>query len=215
MKARFFAIISHDLRSPIASLINFLNLQQEAPDLLSPEQATQHQQKITESAETLLETMETLLLWSKEQMAIFKPNIQTTRIASLFDYIQKSFGDTLSVQVTFSNPENLTLLTDENYLQTIMYNLTSNAIKALKLTSNASLEWKAFQENNHTILSITDNGPGIQEAAIQILTQESPVFNTRQGLGLHLVRDLAKAIQCPLIVQTKPMVGTTIYLYRT
>ncbi len=214
VKARFFAIISHDLRSPIASLVNFLHLQKEAPDLLPAEQAAKYQQTITESAESLLETMETLLLWSKEQMDSFKPKIRQVTVSELFGQLQKSFPVSESLHLEFSNPENLTLATDENYLQTIMYNLTSNAAKALKQTPGARIEWKAFRENNQTVLAITDNGPGIPKATTEILTQETVSVNSKTGLGLHLVRDLAKAIQCSVTVQTQPNLGTTFYLYR-
>ncbi|WP_291035054.1 hypothetical protein [Dyadobacter sp. 50-39] len=39
VKSRFFAILSHDLHSPIANLISFLNLRRDNPDLLSPDKA--------------------------------------------------------------------------------------------------------------------------------------------------------------------------------
>lgn len=214
VKARFFAIISHDLRSPIASLINFLHLQKEAPDLLSPAQVAAHEQTITESAESLLETMETLLLWSKEQMASFKPNIRPIAVQDLFEGLQKAFPGHDSLEITFSNPENLMLATDENYLQTIMYNLTANAAKALKNTPGARIEWKAFRENNQTVVAITDNGPGIPKSVSDVLTQDTVAPNSKTGLGLHLVRDLAKAIRCSITIQSQPHAGTTFYLYR-
>jgi len=68
VKAKFFGILSHDLRSPVANLINFLRLQKREPGLLSEQQVHEHEQKIESSAESLLETMETMLLWSKGQM---------------------------------------------------------------------------------------------------------------------------------------------------
>src|SRR5690606_15922843 len=37
VKTRFFSILNHDLRSPVANLISFLNLQKENPDLLDEE----------------------------------------------------------------------------------------------------------------------------------------------------------------------------------
>lgn len=214
VKARFFAIISHDLRSPIASLVNFLYLQKESPDLVPAEQAAKHQQKIAESAESLLEMMETLLLWSKEQMSSFKPLIREVPVSEIFEQLHKSFSTIDSVHLVFSNPDNLTLATDENYLQTIMCNLTSNAVNALRNTPDAQIEWKAFRENDQTILSITDNGPGVRDATTDILTKESVAINTKTGLGLYLVRDLAKAIHCSVTVQSQPDKGTTFYLYR-
>lgn len=212
IKARFFAILSHDLRGPVANLISFLHLQKEAPGLLSGEQIAVNQQKITHSAESLLETMEAMLLWSKGQMENFKPEIKPVPVRQLFNYVEKFFADTAQVQLTFKDPGNMEVNTDENYLQTIMQNLTANAIKALKNTSAGQIEWKAVQEAGKTFLSITDNGPGIKEEQSKALFDEAATANTKYGLGLYLVRDLAKAIHCKISVQTAEGAGTTFTL---
>ena len=137
VKARFFSILSHDLRSPIVNLVHFLHLQKDNPDLLSEEQQAMHSQKISESAEDLLNNMEAMLLWSKEQMENFRPNIKSIPVVDLFDYIQKFFSNTQNVRIGFDAAPGLLVSTDENYLRTIMQNLTSNAIRALKETPNA------------------------------------------------------------------------------
>ncbi len=212
VKARFFAILSHDLRGPVANLISFLHLQKEEPGLLSSEQVAVNQQKITHSAESLLETMEAMLLWSKGQMENFTPEIKPVPVHQLFKYIERFFADTTQVQLSFKDPGNMEVNTDENYLQTIMQNLTANAVKALKSTAAGQIEWKAVQEGGKTYLSITDNGPGIKEEQSEALFDEAAVANTKYGLGLHLVRDLAKAIHCKISVTTAPGAGTTFTL---
>lgn len=212
VKARFFAILSHDLRSPVANLVNFLHLQKNEPDLLNEQQAAAHQKRITDSAESLLETMEAMLLWSKGQMANFKPDIKSLAVEELFDYISKFFAGTEHVQFTFSNPEKLQVNTDENYLKTIMHNLTANAVKALQQTSNATIDWQAKQENGNIVLSVTDNGPGVNEEQIKALYEETVTANVKTGFGLHIIRDLAKAIRCKVTVQSKYPAGTTFNL---
>jgi signal transduction histidine kinase len=212
VKAKFFAILSHDLRGPIANLISFLHLQKEEPDLLSREQIAANQQKITGTAESLLETMEAMLLWSKGQMENFKPEKKQVPVSQLFNYLQQFFAATSNVQLQFADPGNMLVYTDENYLQTIMHNLTANAIKALKATPGARIEWKAVQEGNKTLLSITDNGPGIKKEQSRALYDDAASANTKNGLGLYLVRDLAKAIQCKISLQTASGVGTTFTL---
>jgi signal transduction histidine kinase len=102
--------------------------------------------------------------------------------------------------------------TDENYLRTIMQNLTSNAIRALKNTPGATIEWNAKKEGNKTILSITDNGPGIGAEQARALFDDSIVNNEKNGFGLHLIRDLAKAIQYKIAVQSEQGRGTTFTL---
>jgi signal transduction histidine kinase len=211
-KARFFGILSHDLRSPVANLINFLHLQKNDPELLNEAQRARHQQNIDQSAENLLATMETMLLWSKEQMESFKPEFKMVMVSELFEYIHKFFAQTEQVSIGFTQEPDLTLSTDENYLRIIMQNLTANAIKALKNTTAAKIDWNARQEGDKTILSIIDNGPGISQGEISGLYQESVGINATTGFGLHIIRDLAKAIHCKIDVQSQPGIGTTFIL---
>jgi signal transduction histidine kinase len=212
VKAKFFAILSHDLRGPVANLINFLHLQKNEPDMFNKEQAAAHQQKISSSAENLLETMEAMLLWSKGQMENFKPEIKKVAVNDLFLYLQKFFASTENVKFGFTNTTNAMVTTDENYLQTIMHNLTANAVKALKNTPDAVIQWVAEQKGDKTTLSITDNGPGLQDEQLKALYDDAVVANTKTGLGLHLIRDLAKAIQCKISVHSNPGIGTTFTL---
>jgi len=214
IKAKFFGILSHDLRSPIANLIHFLHLQKDEPGLLSEGERIKHQQKITQSAEDLLTNMESMLLWSKGQMENFKPNIRIVPVSDLFDYIQKFFGETEHTRIRFiqTPTPDLEVSTDENYLQIIMQNLTSNAIKALKNKPDGLIEWNAKKEGDKTILSITDNGPGISQEQVKALYEDSVGVNEKSGFGLHLVKDLARAIQYKISVESHPGKGTTFIL---
>jgi len=213
IKAQFFAILSHDLRSPVANLVDLLRLQKDEPGLLSAEQTELHQQKIATVAETLLENMETMLLWSKEQMKNFRPQMKSVAVNSLFGYIDKFFSTQDQIKFIFTNSENLQLITDENYLQTIMQNLTANAVKALRNTNNATIEWNAFQKDGKIVLSVTDNGPGIKDEFTRILHTPTTATNAKTGFGLVLIRDLATAIQCSITVQSSPGEKTTFYLF--
>lgn len=206
VKARFFAILSHDLRSPVANLVNFLHLQKEAPDLMRAEAAEIHQKRLTESAELLLEGMESMLLWSKTQMQQFKPQARRVAVEDLFEYIRKFFSGTEHIRFTFDNPGSLTVVTDEDYLRTIMQNLTHNAVKALKRTQNAEIHWKAEAKGGRFVLSVADNGPGASDEQLNALYDDHATIGIKSGLGLHLIRDLAKAISCE--VSARPNAGT-------
>lgn len=214
LKAKFFGILSHDLRSPVASLINFLQLQKRNSGLISQEQITASQNEITGSAQSLLEAMEGILLWSKGQMENFTPVIAAVPVNDLFDHLQNFFSDTGHITLYFSNPGNLIVQTDEDYLKTIMQNLTANSVKALQQTSLARIEWKAWKEHDGRIsLSITDNGAGVtDEQKLAALYDETTPINSRQGLGLHIIRDLAKAIRCNIKLQASNGAGITFIL---
>lgn len=213
VKAKFFGIVSHDLRGPIARLVNFVRLQNEAPDLLSKEQVADHQKKIINSAETLLDNMDDILLWSKGQMENFKPAMKSIAVSDLFNRLEQSFSNNDSIIFSFSNAETLLIFTDENFVFTILENLTANAAKALNTTSEAKIEWTAMQKDNEIILSISDNGPGLKDSSVDNLLNKSEISSEVNGFGFHIIRDLASAIQCKISAVSLSGKGTTFQLY--
>ena len=212
IKTRFFGILNHDLRSPVANLIHFLHLQKENPEILNQETKERLQNKTISGAENLLSSMEDILLWSKGQMENFKPQPKKITVKQLFEDNKKVFSGYQNITFEYHNPENIEIFTDENYLKTILRNLTSNSINVFSTTENPTIIWKAWQEKNKTYLSITDNGPGSEKEKFRALYDETEVVGIKSGLGLHLIRDLAKAINCEISVNSIQSEGTTFVI---
>ncbi len=214
-KLQFFNILNHDLKSPVTNMIHFLHLQKENPEILDQESKQRLQNKTIAGAENLLTSMEDILLWSKGQMQNFKPKLEKIEIQSIFNETKNHFASEENVKIIFENPNQLQIYTDENYLKTIIRNLTGNAIKAIskvKPDYSGQIIWKAFQENNQNFLSITDNGAGATEDQFKALYDDSQVVGIKTGLGLHLIRDLANAIDCEISVKSSLESGTVFLL---
>lgn len=211
-RARFFGILNHDLRGPVSNLIQFLSLQKNAPDLLDETTKNRMEQQTMTGAKNLLQSMEDLLLWSKGQMQHFKPVIKSIPVETLFDNISKHFYNTENVKFVFENNQQIVLNTDEHYLLTIMRNLTGNAIKILQNKEDATIIWKAENKDGKNILSVADNGSGIPENHLKALYDDTEVIGIKSGLGLHLIRDLAKAIDCKLEVKSEEGKGALFML---
>ncbi len=216
-KTRFFGILNHDLRGPVSNLVIFLQLQQDAPEMLDAESTKRMQEKTKVGAENLLASMEDILQWSKSQMDNFKPQPKKVLVSQLFDDTRKVFSGYLNIKIEYQNPENIEIFTDNNYLKTIIRNLTSNAINILVFPSAVegqfpTIIWKAWQINNQSFLSITDNGSGANPEKLKALFEESELGSTKSGLGLHLIRDMAKAIDCEISVESTIGIGTTFTL---
>ena len=222
VKNQFFGILNHDLRSPVAGLISLLRLRQRDPDMIDQQSVEARTGQITLAAEELLETMEDLLVWSKGQMQQFRPKMKPVPIAHLFNDIEKKFaaeGATLH----FDQPPGLSVTTDEDFAKTILRNLTGNAIKALHAHAvnsgatapPAQINWKAYTEGSTVCLSITDNGPGATAEQLSPLFDESAPIGIRSGLGLHIVRDMAKAINCEVTTSAPSNGGLQVRLQFT
>lgn len=211
-KTRFFSIINHDLRSPVANLIHFLQLQMESPELFDEATRQRLEHRTMEGAENLLRSMEDMLLWSKGQMQQFKPSLEELKIRDIFSELEIYFVSNSEVKLIVDKTSNVLLYTDRNYLLTILRNLTSNAIKALEKVEDPTIHWSVVETNDSTILLIEDNGPGAAKSQFKALYDASEVVGTKTGLGLHLIRDLAQAINCKVEVNTEQTSGTIISL---
>ena len=193
-KARFFALMSHDLRSPVSKLIHFLHLQKHEPELLTNELKEIHNRKITEGAEALLENMESMLLWSKSQMEEFKPVKKDTEINALFAALQKSFIGSEPVSILFSNSITGPVKTDEHYLFSILHNLIQNATEALGDKQPGKIECTATKEDESLVFVVSDDGPGYPPAMLNNSKWEINFGSGKKGLGLFIIHDMAKAI---------------------
>jgi signal transduction histidine kinase len=212
VKTRFFSILNHDLRSPVSNLIHFLHLQKENPELLDEESKKRMENKTILGAENLLTSMEDILLWSKGQMERFEPQLVRFSVDEIFADTQSYFASE-KIKIQFKNQHNLEVFTDKDYLKTIIRNLTGNALKALSETSNPSVVWTVFMQDEKVVFSITDNGPGADQSEFKALYDENEIIGVKSGLGLHLIRDLAKAIQAEIKVKSTPNQGTTIDIW--
>lgn len=208
-KMRFFGILNHDLRSPVASLVHFLHLQKDAPELLSEETKARLTDQTVTSAEQLLQQMEDLLLWSKSQMEKFHAEKKTFSVNQLFSELKNEFVWVENTELIFENSSDLNLFSDKEYLKTILRNLIGNAVKVLENKYDAKIICSAKEVSGFTKISIKDNGGGTNIEKFKALYDDSASVGIKQGLGLHVIRDLCNAINAEIEVKTDQEIGET------
>ncbi|WP_300596748.1 ATP-binding protein [Niabella sp.] len=194
-KAKLFGIISHDLRSPINQVYQFLKLQQLNPDALSEDQKAALNSKIQNATGSLLETMEDLLLWSKTQMNAFETQKQQINITAIVRDCQRLLllnSDARHIAYKTEIPEELTVQTDANYVQTIIRNLLQNAIKAAPEGTQILIDAK--NEKGKTMLVIKNQGAAFTQQQYEQLIRQEQSTTSLSGLGLRLVDELSRKI---------------------
>jgi len=109
-------------------------------------------------------------------------------------------------------PESLSVMADRQLLEQVLLNLVKNAIDAVADRDDAGITLAAGLDFGRTVLSVTDNGPGIPE---EILDQVFiPFFTTKRegsGIGLSLSRQVMTAHGGDIVVQNLPA-GTRMKL---
>lgn len=213
-KMQFFGILNHDLRSPVISLINFLHLQKEAPEMLDETTKNRLELQTTKATEQLLEQMEDLLLWSKGQMENFVPSFKNYKVEEIFSDVKKELVWVNDIQISLNCPEEMVVFTDKEYLKTIIRNLISNSVKVLQGKSEAHITCKAWEEDDKIFIEVADNGGGADLEKFRALYDDHTSIGIKKGLGLHVIRDLCKAIHCNIEVKSNQLIGETQIILR-
>lgn len=101
-------------------------------------------------------------------------------------------------------------------LRSIIYNLLSNAIKYKAPDRNPEILIKTKRSDNYILLSVTDNGLGIEESKIQTIFSEfSRISDLVEGtgVGLFIVKKIVDNIGGKIEVDSTVGKGSTFNVY--
>ncbi|WP_276135037.1 sensor histidine kinase [Polluticoccus soli] len=189
-KNKLFSIISHDLKSPLASICSYLELLSE--DMVPAEQRKEFEKELLMVTGNTSELLQNLLSWSKTQMEgtavrLAQLNLYQTLHATLD--VQETTAEKKGIHLSYSIDDSMIVVADYDMLQLVVRNLVSNAIKFTD--TGGSIQVKAYREDDHCRLVVKDTGRGIpvdkQEDIFTLKTSSTYGTNNEKGVGLGLV----------------------------
>ncbi|SCY48237.1 tetratricopeptide repeat-containing sensor histidine kinase [Flavobacterium caeni] len=211
-KTKLFSIIGHDLRSPISQIYQFLDLQKSEPELFSEADKTRHNQRITDAASTVLETMEDLLIWSKSQMQQFTVTPENFEILPLVQTIiglMQSQIDSKKITVVLDIDASETLYSDRNIVIIIIRNLLQNAVKYSP--ENSTITIGSLKSDGKTLIRIVDQGDGIPKNIKATFESDTNLVDSGQsGLGLTLIKEMGELIGASFIMADHAPKGSVV-----
>ncbi|MEM6851175.1 MAG: PAS domain-containing sensor histidine kinase [Pseudomonadota bacterium] len=219
-KSRFLANMSHELRTPLNAVIGFAEMmERETFGPLGSEKYTEYSALIGDSGRHLLELINDILDMSKIEAD--KQRIETQPVdisaalnaaAELMRLTAERGGVALSVQVADNAPP---VLADPRALRQILLNLFSNAIKFTP--DGGEILATADPFGDGVRVKVMDTGVGIAPQALARIGrpfEQAPTdisTNVRgSGLGLSLVRALARLHGGEMRIVSEPGLGTTV-----
>ncbi|HEY8898390.1 MAG TPA: tetratricopeptide repeat-containing sensor histidine kinase, partial [Niastella sp.] len=208
-KVKLLSIISHDLRSPVSSLFNFLQLQKINSGKLAKESREAIDQKISQSAENLLEAMEDILIWSKSQMEHFNPSRELVDTDELIDeiiHLNEPFAAGKNILLKKEAASPFSFYTDPNFIKIILRNLVSNAIKFTPPQGKVTLA--SEQQDNTIHFRVKDTGQGIAPADLATIFEWNSIRSDSSGLGLKLAREFTEKLGGTISVTSQKEQGT-------
>lgn len=192
-KDKFFSIISHDLRNPFNSIIGFSSLLMESIKKKDYGSLEEYAGYIFNASHRAMDLLKNLLEWSRSQTGTIEYNPEYIDISETVNDAVRLLQDSanrksISLVNNISAPVNI--VADKNMLSTVLRNLISNAIKFTY--PNGKIEVSMKLDKNNFIISVKDNGMGMDENIIpEILSLESNYTslgtNKEKGTGLGLI----------------------------
>lgn len=217
-KDKIIAILAHDLKNPLQSIMQTLEMLNETNDLTREEMDFIHGELLKNTKRTYT-MMENILEWSSFELRGQNSRVREVDLKSLL-------GDTLEIMKSIAKQKGIALNTQFNAnpilhlesdrLLLIVRNLVQNAIKFTNVGGKITFE--VSNDGNDILLSVEDNGIGISENQLNAIFQfeAKHTYGTAKekgtGLGLHLCYQNAKKIGAILSVESKEGVGSTFSL---
>ncbi|UXH80561.1 sensor histidine kinase [Roseateles amylovorans] len=203
LKSRFLAYMSHEFRTPIASIRSLTRLLLDRVDGPLTEEQEKQITFIRSTSEEFAEMVNDLLDLAKVEAGRIDISPAWFELLDLFAALRGMFKPVLvnpDVQLIFEEPQTTAqLFTDNAKLSQILRNFISNA---LKFTAHGEVRVSAVcDEDGAMTFSVSDTGIGIAEEFHQAIFQDfvqidSPIQKRLRGtgLGLSLSKRLAELL---------------------
>ena len=213
-KDKFVSIVSHDLRSPMASVVSIAEMLLTDDELLAVMSDFNREmlQSMKEELERLLEYNNRLYHWSNLELGNFKLDKEKVSVKKLIDSaLQTAKNKMEAKQIRYRAvvPEDFELELDVSLFSQVLNNLLGNAVKFTP--ENGEIKAGAVREKGVVRFFVSDTGVGMPEAVQKSVFAGVPNESTLgtsgekgSGLGLDIVRKIVEAHGFAIAVQSEP-----------
>jgi signal transduction histidine kinase/ligand-binding sensor domain-containing protein len=208
---QFSYSISHNLRGPLARLMGLSDLLHEIHDREEVNRIVEMIKVSTVELDTVLRDLTNIIELRKNVSHIRDRVFFQDEWSRSCILLQDQILPTFAVRANFQ--EAPFIYGVRGLLQSILYNLLSNALKYRSHDRPLLIEAKTWREKNETVFQITDNGLGFdlreQQAKVFKLYKRFHTHVQGRGLGLYLVKTQTELLGGQVHVQSQLNEGTT------
>jgi len=202
---------SHDLRSPLRTMLGLINLSEIDPNWDSGECMSLIRATIME-LDKFIDDMANISL--NQQLAVRTEKIEfTSMIHEILSYLEKYMDASAKVQLRLDVEEGMPLYSDPVRLNLILSNLLSNAYQFYDTDKAYNyVQVKVSSVGNTCSISISDNGVGIPEKHQPFIFDmffRASDYSRGCGLGLYMVKDALNKLEGDISVRSIPGEGST------
>tara|TARA_B100001758_G_scaffold233717_1_gene232223 strand:- start:453 stop:2231 length:1779 start_codon:yes stop_codon:yes gene_type:complete len=219
LRKQFVTDISHEIKTPISVIRANSETLSSTGAIKDPKLAEKFLNSILNNSERLSEMLDDLLELEKIEFGGLVLNRKKFNVSDQIDLIlesQQALADENKIKITNHIDKNISLKVDKDSFTTIFSNLINNSIKYSR--SNGNIDLKAIENKNALIISIADDGLGIEKQYLNKVfnrfyrTPNARANTKGTGLGLSLVKQLASRMNAEAEIESKIGKGTTVFV---
>jgi len=196
LRQELMAMITHDLRTPLATINNVLDFFDSGSAGTFDEKGRRYVQMARRNADRMVNLINDLLDIEKIKSGMMQLEIDSYKLSRSFtncEALSAGLAEESAVKLLFA-PSEIIVEADEERLGRVLSNLVANAIKYSP--KGKAVKVSAIQQKNAVMIRVQDEGPGIPaemlESVFERFQQVGGPAKTKGGSGLGLT--ICKAI---------------------
>lgn len=214
LKTRFIATVSHEFRTPLASLLSSSQMIQRYSSRWTEEKLNDQYNRISSTVQYLTQLLDDVLTISRADREILTNNPEKINISEQLNLFYQELESYLKenhklVFNYLSKQESISI--DKKLFRQIIINLLTNAIKYSP--QGGKIELIIDYNEEHLNMTVMDEGMGIAEDEIKFIFD--PFYRTKNsigiqgsGLGLNIVLRSVEILDGKISVESKLNSGT-------
>ncbi|MGZ3782311.1 MAG: sensor histidine kinase [Pseudobdellovibrionaceae bacterium] len=210
----FAAITAHDLKSPLATISEYLTIIKTEKESLTKEEYLKYVDIMERTSERLLSLIDSLLNYARISMQ-HKPfkNVNTNELVS--DVLQ-NLSQLISIEKATFKVAHLPLIKGDNVLlMQVFQNLVVNGIK-FHGTKQPEIVISCEEKAHSWVFSVSDNGIGFDpQKKEEIFSLYKKLSETKAGagfgIGLATCRKVVESHGGTIWAESTPGIGSTFY----
>jgi two-component system, OmpR family, phosphate regulon sensor histidine kinase PhoR len=229
MRADFVANAGHELRTPLASLIGFIETLR-GPAASDPPAQRRFLGIMAEQAERMNRLIDDLLSLSRIELTEHQAPADHVNLGELAESVLAGFEPRLAprrIRLERNLPPSLPpVLADADQVAQVIQNLVDNAVKygreggTVQVSAAASVPGDRWPARPGVVLSVADDGPGIPRAHVPRLTERFYRVDSARsrsaggtGLGLAIVKHVVNRHRGQLAIESTEGKGSVFSVW--
>ena len=219
MKTDFVSFISHQLRTPVAGLMGYIDNMLEGITGELNDRQVEYLSEMRDVCTRNNRLIADLLNISRLERGVLSVNLQPVKLINVVEIAAKEYVKDIKQKGLALNikeiDQGLSVLADSDKLAEVLKNVIHNA---LKFTREGSINIDIISDGSHGIIKVSDTGLGLPEEVMKDLFKREKVLSGAvsagggAGLGLYIANGFMKLQGGDIMVESVMGKGSTFII---